>query len=50
MLAGVTVGQELQAVRGAHGLMEEALLTQQSLDGIVLPHLVLLYDLGKWLL
>lgn len=41
------MGEELCPVRGADGLAEEALLTQQLLDGIVLPHGVLLYDLGK---
>lgn len=50
MLARVPMGEELQRVRGADGLLEEALLAQQLLDGIVLPHFVLLYDLQKWLL
>lgn len=40
--------EELQAVQGADRLPEEALLAQQPLDGIILPHFVLLYDLGKW--
>lgn len=48
MLAGAPVWEEPQPVRGADGLPEEALLAQQLLDGIVLPHLALLYDLGKW--
>lgn len=46
--ARVPLGQELQAVCGADGLPEEALLAQHPLDGVILPHLVLLYDLGKW--
>lgn len=48
VLAGAPLGAELQPVRGADGLLEEALLAQKLLHGIVLPHLVLLYDLGKW--
>lgn len=46
--ARVPLGQELQAVCGADGLPEEALLAQHPLDGVILPHLVLLYDLGNW--
>lgn len=48
LLARVPVREELQAVQGADRLPEEALLAQQPLDGIILPHFVLLYDLGKW--
>lgn len=48
MLAGAPLGEELQPVRGADGLLEEALLAQKLLHGVVLPHFVLLYDLGKW--
>lgn len=44
------MGEELQADCGADRLPEEALLAQQPLDGVVLPHAILLYDLGKWLL
>lgn len=47
MLARVAAREELQAVRGADGLLEEALLAQQLLDGIILPHSVLLYDLQE---
>ena len=42
------MGEELQADGGADRLPEEALLAQQPLDGVVLPHSILLYDLGKW--
>lgn len=44
------MGKELHPVGGADGLPEEAPLIQQFLDGIILPHFVLFYDLGKWLL
>lgn len=47
VLAGISVWKEFQSVGGADGLSEEALLTQQLLDRIILPHFVLLYDLGK---
>jgi hypothetical protein len=47
VLAGVAVWEELYPVRGADGLSEEALLIQQFLDGIVLSHFVLFYDLRK---
>lgn len=45
--AGVAALEELYLLRGADGLLEDTLLAQKCLNGVILPHVALFYDLKK---
>lgn len=44
VLAGVAALEEPHLFRGANGLLEDTLLTQKCLKGVVLPDIALFYD------